>query len=87
MSQCGKVNDRTGRFFRYLTVDKKTGQLVSTNKQIGQHTCENFGKDIARFLELDNPDSYTGQCWRGTASTFLADAGLSEKQIQGVTGI
>ena len=85
-SACGKINNRSGRFFRYLTIDKKTGKIVSTNKQIGKHTCEAFGKEIAAFLGLPNPNDYTVQCWRGTASTFLADAGLSLVKIKGVTG-
>jgi len=35
---------------------------------------------------LKNPHKYTGQCWRGTAATVLADAGYSKPQIKAVTG-
>ena len=34
---------------------------------------------------MKNPLKYTGQCWRGTAATVLADAGYSKPQIKAVT--
>ena len=45
-----------------------------------------MGKKIAELLGLKNPQRYTGQCWRGTAATVLADAGFSKPQIKAVTG-
>ena len=61
-------------------------KLIATIKVIGIHPCEQMGIEIATLLGLPNPEKYTGQCWRGTAATFLADHGLTEVQIMGVTG-
>ena len=68
-------------------MEKKSGNIISTNRRIGEHVCEEFGKKIATLLRLENPNSYTGQCWRGTACTLMADEGMTAKQIQGVSGL
>jgi hypothetical protein len=82
-----KKNIREGRFFRYLQLSKCTRKMyVSTAKPIGINVCAAVGKDIATFLNLPNPERFTGQCWRGTASTFLADHGHTAAQIRAVTG-
>ena len=41
---------------------------------------------VATFLKLTKASEYTGQCWRGTAATLCADAGLCDSEIQNVTG-
>jgi hypothetical protein len=53
-----------------------------TNFQISN----NLGENIATFLNLPNPESYTGQCWRSTCATFAADRGANIDQIMGITG-
>lgn len=81
-----------GRFFRYLKRDPKGPKhakhiaVESTVKPVGKNACAQIGKNIATFLRLENPDNYTGQCWRGTATTFCADAGMSAQQTRAVTG-
>ena len=77
----GKMNGRTGRFWRYFN---ESG--LATVKDMGIHTCEKVGVNIAKLLGMPNPESHTGQCWRGTTATLGADAGLNERQLQAVTG-
>jgi hypothetical protein len=43
-------NGRSGRFFRYLEVDRLTKKIVSTIKPIGKIPCSSVGKEIATFL-------------------------------------
>ena len=45
-------------------------------KPIGVNTCK----------DVPHPERYTGKCWRGTASTFLADTRHTAAQIQSVIG-
>ena len=82
----GTMNGRTGRFFRYLRTDQKTGKIVSTVMPIGKTPCSKVGLKIAEFLNLPNPENYTGQTWRGTAATLGADAGLYDSELQNITG-
>jgi hypothetical protein len=81
-----KLPGEDNRFFRKLLLDKKTTKLVASKQHIGKNTTARYGILIATFLGLDFPKSYTGQCWRGTACTYLADAGFSKIQIQQITG-
>jgi len=60
---CFPINDQ-GRIFRYLQFNKKLG-LHGTDKPIGENVLRNCGKEIANYLNLENPNKYTGQCWRG----------------------
>ncbi|XP_066583293.1 tyrosine recombinase XerC-like [Prorops nasuta] len=59
------------RFFLNYQHGKCTKQPVGKNKIAG------IPKEIARFLGLNNPDSYTGHCFRRTSATLLADAGAN----------
>mmetsp|Transcript_28180 Transcript_28180/g.38777 ORF Transcript_28180/g.38777 Transcript_28180/m.38777 type:complete len:425 (-) Transcript_28180:163-1437(-) len=77
--------DRKGRFFRKLLSNSVRG-IYPSNTPIGKNSCASVGKQIATFLELPNPQSYTGQCWRGTAATILADEGFTAQEIKRVTG-
>ena len=65
---------------------QKNSSIVGTKQMIGKQTAANYGKDIARIIGLPNPDSYTGQCWRGTSATYCADGGMTELEIMNVTG-
>mmetsp|Transcript_3078 Transcript_3078/g.4273 ORF Transcript_3078/g.4273 Transcript_3078/m.4273 type:complete len:429 (+) Transcript_3078:47-1333(+) len=82
---CFNIAERKGRFFRKLFQNKVRG-IYAGKLAIGKNTCASVGKQIASFLNLPNPSNYTGQCWRGTAATLLADEGLTTKEIQRVTG-
>ena len=50
-----------------------------------QMFSEKVGVHIAKLLGMPNPGLHTGQCWRGTASTFGTDQGLTEPQLMAVT--
>lgn len=59
----------TERFFLNYQDGKCTNQPIGINK---------FGKmpkQIAEFLRLPNPESYTGHAFRRTSATLLAEAG------------
>ena len=73
-------------FFRKLGRDSTTKELVASLTNIGKNKAARFGIDIANFLGLKDPLCYTGQCWRGTACTYLADAGFTKVQIKQITG-
>ena len=68
-------------FFRKLR-KARNGDIFATKSPTGKNICTAVGKKIASFLNLPNPDCYTGHCWRGTAATILADEGLSVQQIK-----
>jgi len=44
---------------------------------MGKTTISNVGKDVAEFLGLPDAKKYTGHCFRRTAATKLANAGLT----------
>lgn len=46
-----------------------------TKQVIGINKLGNMPKQIAIYLNLDNPEIYTGHCFRRTAATVLVDAG------------
>jgi hypothetical protein len=60
---------KTDRFFHNYQKGKCTAQPIGINK---------FGampKEIAKFLDLPEPESYTGHSFRRTSATLLADSG------------
>ena len=59
----------TKRFFLGYINGKVTIQHMGKNK------ITSISKDIARFLGLPDPDSYTGHCFRRTSATLLVDGG------------
>lgn len=64
-----KVDANIDQFFMNYQRGKCTKQVVGINK---------FGKipsQIAEYLKLENPSSYTGHCFRRTSATILVDAG------------
>lgn len=60
---------KTGRFFLNYQKGKCTNQNVGINK-IGS-----MAKEIAKFLSLENPESYTGHCFRRSSATILVNSG------------
>ena len=73
------------RVFRKILVDKRR-EMYASEQKLGKHTCTALGKDIAEFLKLESPNQYTGQCWRHTSATILAEHGWHHEQIMGITG-
>lgn len=49
---------------------------------IGYHKIGEMGKRIAAFLELPDPEKYTGHMFRATSATLAAEAGCSVPQLQ-----
>jgi Integrase len=62
-------NLKTGRFFLNYQNGKCSSQNVGINK-IG-----NMAREIAKFLMLENPESYTGHCFRRSSATILVNSG------------
>lgn len=63
------VNVTSNNFFLNYQKGRCTNQVIGMNK---------FGsmpKHIATFLKLENPEKYTGHCFRRTSATMLVDAG------------
>lgn len=63
----------TNRLFLNYQNGKCTAQVI------GQHKFAKMPKEIARFCELPDPDSYTVQSFRKT-SNWLAGASLSKRK-------
>lgn len=59
----------TNQFFTNYQKGKCTKQVVGINK-IG-----NVPKQIAQYLNLENPSAYTSHCFRRTSATLLVNAG------------
>ena len=58
-------------FFLNYQNGKCTKQIIGINK-FGQ-----MGKTIAEYLQLKNPEKYTGHCLRRSSATLYADGGAS----------
>jgi hypothetical protein len=82
--ECFKFEDRKGRFFRKLL--DKNGEITSSKQVIGIHSADKFGQKVAAILGLPDSKDYTGHCWRRTATTFAANAGLTLAQMKTLTG-
>lgn len=50
-------------FYRGYPPSKGKASKFS-NEVMGKVTLSNCGKEVARFLKLENPDKYTGHCFR-----------------------
>lgn len=70
----------TDRFFLNYQKGKCTTQVI------GKHKFQSMPKSIATFLNLQEPDSYTGHAFRRTSATIFADSGadlLTLKRLGG----
>lgn len=66
----------TNRFFLNYQNGKCTKQVIGKNKIGG------MPKQIATYLNLPNPELYTGHCFRRTSATLLADSGANLTTIK-----
>ncbi len=73
-----------GRLFQKFTF--RNNVLVATRETIGKNTAAEIGKKIAARLKLQDAAKYTGHCWRATAITWAANAGLSKNEINALSG-
>ena len=71
---------QTSRFFLNFKNGRCTQQVIGKNK-----ICLTPQK-IARYLNLEDPESYTGHSFRRTSATLLADFGADMKSIKPHSG-
>lgn len=53
-----------------------------TKQPIGLHTIAKYPQRIASFLRLENPNDYTGHCFRRSSASFLAKSGVDESILK-----
>lgn len=58
---------------RRLFVTYKGGKC--SVQPVGKNTISKIPCMIAKYLQLPNPEAYTGHCFRRTSATLLVDAG------------
>ena len=62
------LNENITEGFVFYEASGKPGDKNSTSKYrkkpMGKSTLSDTGKEIARFLNLENPKKYTGHCFR-----------------------
>lgn len=64
-------NVATDRFFLNYKQGKCTAQII------GKHKFASIPQEIARYLNIIDPENYTGHAFRRTSATLLADAGAN----------
>ena len=69
--------NEAGRVFRTI----RDGRVID-NSAKGKNMVRKIPKLIAEFLQLPDPHLYTGQCFRRTSATALADSGASRLQLK-----
>ncbi|KAF2895723.1 hypothetical protein ILUMI_10447 [Ignelater luminosus] len=57
-----------------------------TVQPVGVNTFGKIPSDIAKYLGLNNPNSYTGHCFRRSSATLLANAGADVLSLKGHGG-
>lgn len=65
------ANTTSDRFFLNFQKGKCTKQVI------GRHKIAKIPKEIATYLNLTNPECYTGHCFRRSSATLLADSGAN----------
>jgi hypothetical protein len=73
----------TGRFFR-ATQGKKGVRFIRT--PIGKTKLSQVGIEFASELGLQDPQCYTGHCWRRSCGTNASDAGVNVTTLMGLMG-
>ena len=68
--------NKNGKVFKTIRKGKFTDIPKGVNK------IREIPQFIAKFLGLPNPERYTGQCFRRTSATALADSGASRLQLK-----
>lgn len=69
-------NLQTNRFF----INYQRGRCLK--QVIGKNKIANMPQQIATFLNLPNPELYSGHCFRRTSATLLADAGADLTMVK-----
>ncbi|KAJ1401497.1 hypothetical protein B484DRAFT_405701 [Ochromonadaceae sp. CCMP2298] len=83
----GRSDNLKKRLWRRCSTSKAGAITCNwTAQNIGVNTCKLFGLHNATALKPADPKSYMGHCWRRSAATLAANAGLSFPQIKALTG-
>lgn len=53
---------------------------------MGRNKIAEIPKSIAEFLNLPNPKSYTGHCFRRTGATLLSNSGANTTMLKQLGG-
>jgi hypothetical protein len=77
------ASSRSGRF--WFRLSGKT-PVVATKKVIGINSIGSVTVEIAKFLGLDHPETYTSHTHRRTPATLLANSGASTLTLQRMGG-
>ena len=69
----GKNTSATGRLWRTYNV----GHKKFTLRPMGRHVIGGIPKKVAKILNLEKPERYTGHSFRRTSTTLVAESGVS----------
>ena len=62
-------------------INQADGTSSFAKQHLGIGQIKQVPKFIASFLQLENPESYTGHSFRSTAATEMANQGASNRQL------
>jgi hypothetical protein len=81
----GMTIKQTGTFWRYSVFIG--AKWVLSDKPVGVHKLAQCGQLIAQYLELENPQLYTGHCFKRSGGTIMAEGNATPFQIQNRMGM
>ena len=67
------LGDVSGPPIKGTPICKSTKMSKIVNQHMGKNMLYSIGKNVATRLGIENPDSYTGHCFRRTSATMAAD--------------
>ena len=70
-----------GRLFKCIRF-RKNGQHYYTRQPMGIHIISKFSCKMAEFLNLENPNAYTGHSLRRSSATLMAESGTSTEVMK-----
>ncbi|CAG9759373.1 unnamed protein product [Ceutorhynchus assimilis] len=68
----------------YVFISYRKGKC--TMQRVGIHSFGKMPSIVATFLNLPNPNEYTGHCFRRSAATLVADAGVDFTALKRLGG-
>jgi hypothetical protein len=71
-----KFEEKSGRVFRRIIGAK------GTNRVYGKNTISKVSFRLAQLLDIENPEAFTGHCFRRTGASLLANGGASLLELQ-----
>ena len=73
LSRCGVGNGRMFKTYR----ERKDSSWYFTKQPMGMHTLRKISFYVAEYLQLPEPEKYTGHCLRRSAANKLAEENTS----------